>query len=180
MAPEGGCSIRQMRSVDIDRVVELENEIFPSPWTGELFRHELRDPEQACYLVAEEGGALTGYIGAQLLDAEVHVTNMAVAPGARRQGLGSALLLECIRRGMARGARWLTLEVRVGNEEARAFYRKFGFGELGIRRSYYADSGEDAVIMATGDIRTDGFAALLAEIKASIEGKGDSACSSSE
>lgn len=157
----GACLIREMRFEDIDRVVELEKRIFSSPWSSELFRYEIDHGDRTIYLVAEEGPGLVGYTGAQVLDKEVHVTNMAVEPEYRRCGLGSALLLECIRRGLERGARWLTLEVRQGNEEARCFYLEFGFEELGIRHGYYTDTGENAIIMATGDIRTQEYTDLL-------------------
>lgn len=161
----GSCLIRQMAAGDVDRVVGLEKRIFSSPWSAELFRYEIDHGEKTVYLVAEEDGCLIGYTGAQLMGKEVHITNMAVEPECRRRGLGSALLLECIRRGQERGARWLTLEVRRGNEEARNFYREFGFEELGLRHGYYTDSGEDAIIMATGDIRTQEYADLLARLQ---------------
>lgn len=173
----GDCLIREMRSDDIDRVVELEKEIFASPWHDELFRQELRHFDHTIYLAAERAGRLLGYMGAQVLDAEVHVTNMAVEPDARRAGLGSAMLLECIRRGLDRGARWLTLEVRRGNDEALEFYRTFGFEELGLRHGYYTDTGEDAIIMATGDIRSPDFTAQVEGIEGRLASKlGGGAC----
>ena len=169
--------IRDMRSEDIDRVVELEKEIFDSPWNAELFRHELRNFDRTIYLVAEKNGRVQAYMGAQVLDAEIHVTNMAVEPSARRAGLGSALLLECISRSLDRGARWLTLEVRRGNDEALEFYRTFGFEELGLRHGYYTDTGEDAIIMATGDIRSQDFAATIADISSRQDQRlGGGAC----
>lgn len=154
--------IREMRIEDIEAVMDLEREIFPSPWSPSFFRHELRRGDHTVYLVAEAGGRLVGFIGANLMDEEIHLTNMAVALDVRRRGLGSVLLVECVRYGLARGARWLTLEVRKGNWGAREFYRLFGFRELGARRDYYVDSGEDAVMMATGDIREKEFEELLA------------------
>ena len=173
----GECLIRDMRSQDIDRVVEMEKEIFDSPWNAELFRHELRNFDRTIYLVAEKDGELHAYMGAQVLDAEVHVTNMAVDPSRRRAGLGSALLLECIGRSLGRGARWLTLEVRRGNDEALQFYRTFGFEELGLRHGYYTDTGEDAIIMATGDIRSQDFAATIADISSRQDQRlGGGAC----
>ena len=167
------CLIRDMRSGDIDRVVELEKEIFDSPWNAELFRHELSNFDHTIYLIAEKEGELLAYMGAQVLDAEVHVTNMAVAPSSRRAGLGSALLLECIQRALDCGARWLTLEVRRGNDEALEFYRTFSFEELGLRHGYYADTGEDAIIMATGDIRSDDFAETVSGIRRRQDSRGD-------
>ncbi len=169
--------IREMLATDLAGVMGLEHQVFESPWTEELFAQELKRGEACIYLVAESGGSVLGYIGAQVLGGEVHVTNMAVAQALRRRGLGSALLVSCVRRGLERGARWLTLEVRETNHEAREFYRQFGFDEIGLRRGYYADSGEDAVIMATGDIRDPGYVALIDRIEAGLRRRdGDRLC----
>jgi ribosomal-protein-alanine N-acetyltransferase len=156
-----------MRIADIEGVMAIEREIFTSPWTAKFFLHELQKGNRAIYLVAATVGELLGYMGAQVLGEEIHITNMAVAERYRRRGLGSALLIACVRRGTESGARWLTLEVREGNHQARSFYRLFGFDEIGLRRSYYPDSGEDAVIMVTGDIRTPAFQELIDDMEAS-------------
>lgn len=169
MVIPSGMVIREMRPSDLDSVLDLEVEIFPSPWTDDMFVHELNKGASALYLVAERGARLLGYIGAQLFGNEVHITNMAVDPELRRQGLGSALLINLVRRGAAQGARWLTLEVREANHEARTFYRLFSFDEVGIRRGYYADSGEDAIIMVTGDIRHQDFRDNIDSIEASLD-----------
>lgn len=168
--------IREMLVPDLKAVMGLECRIFDSPWTEELFTQELRRGEFSIYLVAESGGSVLGYIGAQVLGGEVHITNMAVSPPHRRRGLGSALLVSCLQRGAERGARWLTLEVREANLGARAFYRLFGFEEIGLRRGYYADSGEDAVIMATGDIRDPEYLALVERILSRGCTGGDAPC----
>lgn len=159
--------IRDMMLADFDSVMELEREIFSSPWTEELFAYELGRAGKTLYLVAEDEGRVLGYLGAQLLGGEIHITNMAVAPALRRRGLGSALLISCVRRGVERGGMWLTLEVRESNHEAREFYRLFGFDEIGLRRGYYSDIGEDAIIMVTGDIRAPEFLANLEKVEAS-------------
>jgi [ribosomal protein S18]-alanine N-acetyltransferase len=164
-----GVVIREMRAGDLDRVTALEQAVFPSPWTDEMFIHELDKGDRALYLLAERGARLLGYIGAQLFGNEVHITNMAVDEELRRRGLGSALLINMARRGAAGGARWLTLEVRESNSEARLFYRLFGFDEVGIRRGYYVESGEDAVVMVTGDIRHPEFRNNLDRIEASLD-----------
>jgi [ribosomal protein S18]-alanine N-acetyltransferase len=171
MAKFGTCGIREMLFGDIDRVVELEKRVFDSPWSADLFRYEIEHSERTIYLVAEDTGSLLGYIGAQVYGREVHITNMAVEPGSRRGGLATAMLLECIRVGLERGARWLTLEVRPSNTEARSFYVEFGFEQLGIRHAYYTDSGEDAIIMATGDIRTEEYSDLLARMQMRLAAK---------
>jgi len=153
--------VRDMSMNDIPAVSKLESEIFDSPWSEDTFRHELRLAPRAVYLVAEVEGRLLGYLGSQLVGREVHMTNMAVAPGFRRRGIGTALMRECIRRAPVVGAGYLSLEVREGNREAREFYRLFGFHELGLRKGYYADSGEDAVIMTTGDVLSPDYRSWL-------------------
>lgn len=167
----GTYSIRDMLYADVAGVEALEKEIFPSPWGAELFRYEVEHGERTIYLVAEDGAVLAGYTGAHVFEREVHVTNMAVLGPRRRCGLGSALLLEVVRRGLERGARWLTLEVRAGNDGGRRFYREFGFEELGLRHGYYTETGEDAVIMATGDIRTAEYSELLDRMRMRAESK---------
>lgn len=174
MAAAGDVVIREMLVADLDRVMALEHDVFDTPWTVDLFIHELKRAERTVYLVAESGGRVLGYIGAQVLGSEVHITNMAVDAAKRRRGLGSSLLIACLRRGTERGARWLTLEVRQNNQEARAFYRIFGFDEIGLRRGYYADSGEDALIMVTGDISAPEYREFIDGIEATIYGgKGE-------
>lgn len=153
--------IREMRKEDLDAVLELEHRVFDLPWTMELFAAEIGRPERSLYLVAEVDGRVLAYSGAQVMGSEVHLTNMAVAPEERRRGIGSALLASSARRGIEMGARWLTLEVREGNAGARSFYREFAFEEVGVRRGYYTTTGEDAVIMVTGDITSPGYLRLL-------------------
>ncbi len=174
LAAAGDVVIREMLVADLDRVMALEHDVFDTPWTVDLFIHELKRAERTIYLVAESGGRVFGYIGAQVLGSEVHITNMAVDAAVRRRGFGSNLLIACLRRGTERGARWLTLEVRQNNREARAFYRLFGFDEIGLRRGYYADSGENALIMVTGDISAPEYRELINGIEAAVcGGKGE-------
>ncbi|MBK5092026.1 MAG: ribosomal protein S18-alanine N-acetyltransferase [Actinobacteria bacterium] len=163
--------IRDMSHFDLEGVLALECEIFPTPWTHEIFEYEMRHRERALYLVVEVRKKIVGYLGAQVLGDEVHVTNMAVAPGLRRRGIGTAMLLECLRRGMEQGARWVTLEVRENNHEAREFYSRFGFRDMGLRRGYYIDSGEDAVIMTSRDLKGSYFQELLSGIEAELARK---------
>lgn len=161
-------AIRDMKTEDLSDVLSLERQTFDAPWTAEVFKHELRRRGRMIYLVAHAPGLLAGYMGAQVLGREVHLTNMAVRCELRRRGLGSAMLLECIRRSREGDARWLTLEVREANAAALDFYRRFGFMELGVRVGYYSDTGEDAVIMATGDINGSGFLEAIAYIESGL------------
>jgi [ribosomal protein S18]-alanine N-acetyltransferase len=163
-----GVRVRDMNEGDLDEVLALEKQTFPSPWTEDLFLQELRKGHNVMYLVAVMGGTLLGYIGAHQFKSEIHVTNMAVDREFRRRGLGSLLLITCVRRGYDRGARWLTLEVRENNTEAQQFYRRFGFEEIGLRYGYYSETGENAVLMVTGDIYAEEYRRLIDTIESEI------------
>jgi [ribosomal protein S18]-alanine N-acetyltransferase len=157
---------------DIDAVMLLERATFTMPWDERLFRKIIRRRDDSIFLVARVDRLLVGYSGASLIGNEVHVTNMAVGQSWRGRGIATAMLMRCVEISLARGARWMTLEVRESNSEAREFYCKFGFGDLGLRMGYYEDTGEHAVIMATGDITTDQYTATLHEIKRSLDNRG--------
>lgn len=139
--------IRQADERDIDAIAGLEQVCFSVPWSRDSIRQELTENQLAFYVVAELNGAVVGYAGAWLIVDEGHITNVAVAPGQRGKHIASAIIGVLIEYGTRRGIRRFTLEVRSSNEAARALYRKFDFKEEGLRKGYYGDNGEDAVIM---------------------------------
>jgi ribosomal-protein-alanine N-acetyltransferase len=96
---------------------------------------------------------------------EAHIVSIAVRERYRRRGLGELLLIGAIELGLKRGEQVVTLEARVSNEPAKALYTKYGFSEAGLRRGYYADNHEDAVIMTTDDIASDGYLTLFTDLK---------------
>lgn len=100
---------------------------------------------------------IMGYAGMWLLTEEVHITTIAIDPEYQGRGVGELLLLGLIDRAIEIGARWLTLEVRVSNHKAQALYRKYTFKEMGLRRRYYSDNGEDALVMWTDPIESVSF-----------------------
>jgi len=138
--------VRRMERADIPRVCEIEALCFPDPWSAESFESELSGLNPAVYVVAEEDGCVIGHMGMWHILDEGHITNVAVAPEARRQGAGRALVEESLRLGLENGLKAFTLEVRVSNEAALALYESFGFTRAGVRKRYYGD-GEDALIM---------------------------------
>lgn len=141
---------RPMERKDIDDVVNLEIQSFASPWSRRSFEEELENP-RARYLLAFLGEEAVGYAGAWLILDEAHVTNVAVASRHRRRGVGEALMRALIALTKESGARSMTLEVRPSNAAARAMYGKLGFAVAGVRRNYYEDTREDALIMWLGD-----------------------------
>lgn len=139
-------TIREMRRKDLDQVLEIEKLCFPLPWSRESFLTELKNP-LAQYIVAQEGFVLQGYAGVWLIFDEGHITNVAVHPRARGRKIGELLLANIIALASARGATAVTLEVRPSNNAALSLYRRMGFEEKGLRKGYYIDNGEDALIM---------------------------------
>jgi len=160
-------SIREMRQADLDRVLQIEDASFPTPWTRFMFSDELeRVGAGRVWLVAEKDGVVIGYAGIAVFGDEAHVMNVAVDAGSRRCGVGRDLLLHLMAEAVALGAARITLEVRTGGREARRMYRNAGFIEEGLRPGYYSDTGEDAVIMWTGTLTP----AMISAMRAADEG----------
>lgn len=142
-------SFRPMKEADIPTVCAIEIESFPTPWTEGAFRNELTSNNFAHYVIMEDAdtGAIAGYGGMWLILEEAHVTNVAVRAPYRGRGLGERLMRELMSKASFLGALRMTLEVRQSNRIAQALYKKIGFHAVGLRRGYYTDNNEDAVIM---------------------------------
>ena len=136
-----------MRLVDVDEVSLLERAIFPMPWPGQAFVHELKEGPTSFCLVARDGALLAGYLVAWFVYDEAHLGNIAVRPELRRRGVATRLMQRLIKEAEDRSVRRMTLEVRVSNIEAIRIYRGFGFRAISIRRGYYVDNREDAFVM---------------------------------
>ena len=130
----------------LPRVLELEKLCFSLPWSRDAFLPELTDPA-CCWLAALTDGEVAGYAGMRTVLDEGYISNIAVSPALRKQGFGMALVQALKREGAIRGLSFLTLEVRVGNREARRLYERAGFREAGIRPGYYEKPREDALLM---------------------------------
>ncbi|TVP87361.1 MAG: ribosomal-protein-alanine N-acetyltransferase [Alkalicoccus sp.] len=144
---ENKVRIRLMDVIDIDGVMEVEAESFSTPWTREAFHQEIKKNQFAYYFIAESGGKIIGYCGLWVIVGDAHITNIAVHPEARRMGVGEGLMEAAVKMARMLGADTLSLEVRVSNEPAQTLYRKFGFENGGIRKRYYTDNNEDALVM---------------------------------
>ncbi len=152
--------IEPMRAEDIPEMMEIERMCFRTPWHENAFYNELHH-QPACYLVAKVGGRVAGYAGMWVIMDEAHITTLAVHPHHRRHHIGERLLLGLLECAIARRARHATLEVRETNVAAQRLYTKYGFYTVAIRKGYYADTGEDALIMWTPDMQTPEYQQLL-------------------
>ena len=140
--------IRQMAEGDLEEVSEIERESFPTPWSKGLFAKELAIPFARAFVAQEkDSGKVVGYLCFWLVDQETHILNLAVHPRRRRQGIGTRLLTFGVNYCRRQGVQQMTLEVRRSNLRAISLYRNFQFQPRGIRRKYYTDSGEDAILM---------------------------------
>ncbi|MCU1454496.1 MAG: ribosomal-protein-alanine acetyltransferase [Acidimicrobiales bacterium] len=180
-APDGlHVTLTPMRRSHLRSVLRIEAAVYPRPWSAQLFLGELAMSSR-CYVVARAGATVTGYAGLLLIADDGHVTTLAVDPPWQRHGIATRLLLELIRQGLERGVEQLTLEVRTSNRAAQELYRRFGFAPAGVRKAYYADNAEDALVMWAHDVATPAYAERLAAIAAALpggvdrEGFGDSA-----
>ena len=142
--PAAAVEIRRLTYADLPQVVAIERRAFTTPWSLAMFVLELSKPSGVC-LAAEVDGELVGYLVCSRYDTVWHLMNVAVDPDRRRRGIATALIGALLERVERDGQ--LTLEVRRSNEGAIALYERFGFRRAGVRRRYYADNGEDAVIM---------------------------------
>jgi ribosomal-protein-alanine N-acetyltransferase len=138
-------TIRRLTYADLPQVIAIERRAFPAPWSLAMFVLELSKPAGVC-LAAVEGKAIVGYMICSRYDTVWHVMNVAVDPVLQRKGFGSAMLRRLLDEVGDETARY-TLEVRQSNAPAIKLYERFGFRAAGLRRRYYQDNGEDALIM---------------------------------
>lgn len=139
--------IRNAEPRDVHDMAELEKICFASPWSEESLYHEIIRNDMALYIVAEDGGRIVGYAGIWLIVDEGHITNVAVHPDYRRRHIGEAIVSTILAEAETAGAVRQTLEVRRSNAPAQGLYAKFGFMAAGVRKGYYEDNKEDAIIM---------------------------------
>nr|WP_315020261.1 ribosomal protein S18-alanine N-acetyltransferase [uncultured Aminipila sp.] len=139
--------IRVAEERDIKPMADLDRICFAEPWSEEAFKSDIMENDRAFYIVAEIDGRLAGYAGLWVIVDEGHITNVAVAPENRRKGIGRAIVATLIEVAEENGLNSFTLEVRESNLAAQALYREFKFKPAGIRKGYYLDNGENAIIM---------------------------------
>ena len=133
-----------MEERHLDTLAEIEKVCFHAPWSADMLREELG---KGFFLVAEQDGAAVGYVGCQTVLDEGYITNVAVSPACRRQGIGRALVGALASHARGQGLSFVTLEVRASNAPALALYEGAGFRRVGVRKNFYTARAEDAVLM---------------------------------
>jgi [ribosomal protein S18]-alanine N-acetyltransferase len=162
--------IAAMRRRHLRGVLRIEQLVYPRPWTFGLFLSEIGQRSTRVYVVARVGSDVVGYAGLFRAVDDAHITTVAVDPAWQRQGIATRLLLALARAATERQCRNLTLEVRMSNAGAQELYQRFGFVPAGVRKGYYPETGEDALVMWANDIDTPAYAERLAVIEAGLRG----------
>ena len=161
-------SMGPMRRRHVREVLQIERLVYPRPWSAALFFSELAQRSSRYYLVAHHGRTLVGYGGLMVHLDEGHITTLAVHPEFQHRRIGSRVLLALVDEARTRPVRSLALEVRVANWPAQRLYSWFGFRPVGVRKNYYAETGEDALVMWIDDARSQDSTTRVERIRASI------------
>lgn len=172
-APEAGeleVHLLPMRRRHLRAVLRIESQVYPRPWSLSLFMSELALRSSRVYYVARAQGLVVGYSGLMLTGEDAHVTTVAVDPAWHRNKIATRLLVNLAKQARLRGARNLTLEVRVSNHPAQALYRTFGFKPAGIRKNYYVETNEDALVMWAEDIDSAAYLRRLRTLENAVGG----------
>ena len=157
-------TLKMMQPNDMAEVMTVERAAYSAGWPTTAFERELTHNPMARYVVLRASGNIAGFAGLWLMVDEAHVVTVAVLPEARRRHYGAALVHALLNVAIDAGMAEATLEVRESNQAARALYRRYGFYEVGLRKRYYADNHEDAVIMTTEDIQGEAYGQRLARL----------------
>jgi len=163
-------TLAPMRRRHVRDVLAIERVVYPRPWSAALFFSELAQRATRTYLVAHEGRTLVGYGGLMCHLDEGHITTLAVRPEVQHRKIGSRLLLALVDEARSRPVRSLALEVRVANWPAQRLYSWFGFRPVGVRKNYYAETGEDALVMWIDDLGSDEIGSRIDRIRVAVGG----------
>ncbi|WP_298343290.1 ribosomal protein S18-alanine N-acetyltransferase [Ferrimicrobium sp.] len=150
--------IMAMQEQHLDEVVRIEQEISGIPWSRRLFEEEITRGKDRRYRVAvtEEGDQLLGYLGMLYIIDEAHIATVGVDPHHWGHKVATRLVLDALDAARVEGIKDCTLEVRAHNDRAKRLYQRFGFAPVALRRAYYHDNGEDAIIMWLYDLDAPG------------------------
>ena len=156
--------IERMQVDDVEEVAELDKKCFPTPWSVSAYMNEAHNPS-AYYIVARMDDRIIGFAGIWLIMDEAHITTIGVDPELRGQKIGERILIHVLDEAIHRGARRVTLEVRKSNFVAQNFYDKYMFHTVAVRKGYYSNNNEDALIMWIDDMWSGDFLKILRKRK---------------
>ena len=162
--------ITPMKRRHVRSVLRIEEHVYPRPWTSALFLSELALRTTRAYFIARVGKDIVGYAGVMISFEDSHVTTIAVDPAWQRHGIATRLMVALVRESLVRGAQHMTLEVRVSNKGAQDLYRRFGYAPVGVRKNYYPETNEDALVMWVHDIDSPEYARLLTGLEGRVPG----------
>lgn len=157
--------IMPMTASDITEVLRIERASFSTTWPSDAFFNELTTNKLAHYYVGRIDGKIVAYGGIWVIFEDSHVTTIAVDPTYRGKKYGEVMLLKLIDEAIARGAAWMTLEVRESNVAAQQLYRKYGFTTVTTRKGYYSDNNENALVMWAGNLKGELYRARLSALR---------------
>lgn len=160
--------IAPMTDADLTEVVQIETLSFPSTWPQNAFSNEIHENKLAHYFVGRVDGKVVAYGGIWVILEDSHITTIAVHPQARGKRYGELMLLHLLDETIAKGASWITLEVRETNTVAQNLYRKYGFTIVSTRRGYYSDNNENALVMWAGNLKGPLYLNRLDALRRSI------------
>jgi ribosomal-protein-alanine N-acetyltransferase len=159
-------TIVPMTTSDISSVTRIERGSFSTVWPSDAFYNELSTNKLAHYFVGRIGDEVVAYGGIWVILEDSHITTLAVDPNHRGKRLGEVMLLHLIDEAIERGAAWMTLEVRESNTVAQQLYRKYGFTTVTMRRGYYSDDNESALVMWAGNLKSELYRNRVAVLRA--------------
>lgn len=166
-----GVELMPMRRRHLRSVIRIETEVYPRPWSLSLFMQEIARRRDRVYLVARHDAEVIGYGGLMLTGREAHITTIAVDPILQRRGVGMKIMIGLMDAAIQGNADSVSLEVRKTNAGAQKMYQRFGFRPVGIRKGYYIETGEDAVVMWVEGVDASSYVVQLARLRRENERK---------
>jgi ribosomal-protein-alanine N-acetyltransferase len=161
--------ITTMNAADIPAVLRIEGLSFTTAWPTNAFWNEIHDNKLAHYYIGRFDDRIVAYGGIWVILDDSHITTIAAHPDVRGRKIGEEMLLFLIEDAIARGASWMTLEVRESNESAQNLYKKYGFTVVSTRRAYYSDNNENALVMWAGNLKGELYQNRLRALRSLLD-----------
>jgi [ribosomal protein S18]-alanine N-acetyltransferase len=160
--------ISPMKRRHLKGVMAIERQVYPRPWSPSLFISEMSETTNRAYLVAKLGKDVVSYGGVICYGDEAHITTIAVDPAHHRRKIGTRMMFELLSEAIRLGAKAVSLEVRMSNWGAQRMYGRYGFRPVGVRKGYYQETGEDALVMWADDVDGEEYRRTLDAIISAV------------